>query len=52
MRLEAFNAPNHPLWSQGPDGTIQDSTFGEILKGPWGQNNTPRQLQLSAKVVW
>ena len=52
MRMEAFNAPNHPLWSYGPDGTIQDSTFGEILKGPWGQSNTPRQLQLSAKVVW
>ena len=52
MRLDAFNVPNHPLWVEDPDGTIQDSTFGEIEKGPSGQSNVPRQMQISAKIVW
>jgi hypothetical protein len=52
VRIEAFNVLNHPLWSEGPDGSTNDSTFGLIEKGPWGQSNLPRQIQLSAKVVW
>ena len=52
VRMEAFNVLNHPLWSEGPDGSTNDSTFGLIEKGPWGQSNLPRQIQLSAKVVW
>jgi hypothetical protein len=52
MRLDAFNVPNHPLWVENPDGTIQNSTFGEIEKGPWGQSNSPRQMQISVKIIW
>jgi hypothetical protein len=52
MRMEAFNVLNHPLWGQGPDGSTNDTTFGTIERGTWGQSNLPRQMQLSAKVVW
>jgi len=52
LRLEAFNVLNHPEWSEGPDGSTNDSTFGEIEKGPWGQSNLPRQVQISGKIVW
>ena len=52
IRLDAFNLPNHPLWAESPNGTIQDSTFGEIEKGPSGQSNTPRQMQIAAKIIW
>jgi hypothetical protein len=51
LRLEAFNALNHPLFSSSPDGNMQDSTFGVIQKGN-GQSNLPRQVQISAKIVW
>ncbi len=52
LRLEAFNALNHPLWSESPDGSTEDSTFGLIEKGPTGQSNLPRQMQLAVKIVW
>jgi hypothetical protein len=52
MRMEAFNVLNHPLWGQGPDGSTNDTTFGTIERGTWGQSNLPRQMQLSAKIVW
>lgn len=52
VRMEAFNALNHPVWNQGPDTNIQDATFGTVERGAWGQNNLPRQMQLSAKIVW
>ena len=52
IRVEAFNALNHPLWAESPDGNTNDSTFGLIEKGPWGQSNLPRQIELSAKLVW
>jgi hypothetical protein len=52
IRVDAFNVLNHPLWSEGPDGNINDSTFGTIERGPWGQSNLPRQVQLSAKLSW
>jgi len=52
VRLEAFNVLNHPLWSEAPDNNTNDSTFGLIQKGPSGQSNLPRQVQLSAKVSW
>src|ERR1035437_4661834 len=52
VRMEAFNVLNHPLWSEAPDGSTNDSTFGLIEKGPWGQSNLPRQIQLSAKIMW
>ncbi|MGA8727156.1 MAG: TonB-dependent receptor [Terracidiphilus sp.] len=52
LRLEAFNVLNHPLWSENPDGSTNDSTFGTIERGPWGQSNLPRQMQVSAKINW
>ncbi len=52
VRMEAFNALNHPLWTQGPDTTPNDSSFGTITRGPSGQSNQPRQMQLSAKITW
>jgi hypothetical protein len=52
IRVDAFNVLNHPLWSTGPDNNLNDSTFGTIERGPWGQSNLPRQVQLSAKVSW
>lgn len=52
IRLDAFNVLNHPDWAENPDGSTNDSTFGMILRGVWGQSNLPRQTQLSAKVSW
>jgi hypothetical protein len=52
LRLEAFNAPNHPEWAESPDGSGGDAQFGEIQRGPSGQSNVPREIQLSAKIVW
>jgi Carboxypeptidase regulatory-like domain/TonB dependent receptor len=52
IRGSAFNVLNHPLWCENPDGSTNDSTFGMILRGPWGQSNLPRQMQLSAKFIW
>lgn len=52
MRLEAFNVLNHPLWAENPDNSTNDSTFGMIQRGPSGQSNLPRQMQLSAKIFW
>ncbi len=52
VRVEAFNVFNHPLWSEAPDNSTNDSTFGLIEKGPSGQSNLPRQVQLSAKIMW
>lgn len=52
IRGSAFNVLNHPLWCENPDGSTNDSTFGMILRGPWGQSNLPREMQLSAKITW
>ncbi|HSY01319.1 MAG TPA: TonB-dependent receptor [Acidobacteriaceae bacterium] len=52
IRAEAFNALNHPVWDEGPDSSTNDSDFGLIQRGEVGQSNLPRQMQLSAKVVW
>jgi hypothetical protein len=52
LRIEAFNVFNHPLWSMDPDDSTNDSTFGLIQRGPTGQSNLPRQMQLSARIRW
>lgn len=52
IRAEAFNVLNHPLWAEQPDNSTNDSNFGMITRGPSGQSNLPRQMQLSAKLVW
>jgi hypothetical protein len=47
LRLDMFNAFNHPVW--GIPGTIQNGTnFGVINS----MANSPRQLQLSGKIVF
>lgn len=50
LRLEAFNAFNHPLWT-GYDNGVFDSGFGAIYK-PNGQSNVPRQVQIALKLLW
>lgn len=52
VRLEAFNVLNHPLWSESPVSSTNDSDFGLIQRGPTDQSNQPRQMQLSAKISW
>jgi hypothetical protein len=52
LRLEGFNVLNHPEWQNGYDSNPQDNTFGETERGPWGQSNLPRELQISVKVKW
>jgi len=52
IRVAAFNVLNHPLWAENPDGSSNDATFGEITRGPTGQSNLPRQLQISGKITW
>jgi hypothetical protein len=52
VRIEAFNVLNHPLWSESPNSSTEDSTFGLIERGPTGQSNLPRQMQLLMKITW
>jgi len=52
LRLEAFNVLNHPLWQEGYNSTGNDPNFGTIERGPWGQSNLPRQVQVAVKMMW
>jgi hypothetical protein len=52
LRLEAFNALNHPLWQEGYEGSAGDPNFGTIERGAWGQSNLPRQVQVALKLMW
>jgi hypothetical protein len=49
--FDLFNALNHPNWDEGYNGCC-GIDFGTIPKGPNGPTNTPRYLQLSAKLNW
>jgi hypothetical protein len=54
LRLEAFNALNHPIWnSSGYSTSAGDSNFGTIQLGnSGGQNNVARQVQLNGRLSW
>jgi hypothetical protein len=52
LRLEAFDVLNHPQWQEGFDSNPQDSTFGEITRGPSNQSNLPREVQIAVKIKW
>lgn len=52
LRLDAFNVLNHPEWTGGASTTTSDANLGVITKGPTGASNNPRQMQISAKIIW
>ena len=52
IRADFLNAFNHPAWDEGYNNDPTSIDFGTIGKGPNGPTNTPRYLQLSAKVSW
>ncbi len=47
LRLEAFNAFNHPIFG-GPGTNLSSTTFGVISS----QSNTPRQIQVALKILF
>lgn len=49
LKIDAFNALNHAVWNNNYQ-TSNDVNFGALLKGPTGQGNQPRQVQISATV--
>jgi len=52
VRVDAFNALNHPEWLMGADTGSSSATLGAINKGPTGPSNNPRGAQFSAKITW
>ena len=51
LRVDALDAPNHPLWGGDPTISPTSPTFGQLLVNS-GQTNEPRQLQLSARLIF
>jgi hypothetical protein len=51
LRAEALNALNHPLWGGDPIIATTSPNFGKLLLNN-GQTNEPRQVQLSARIVF
>lgn len=47
LRLETFNAFNHPLFG-GPGTSLTGSNFGQISS----QSNQPRQVQVALKIIF
>ena len=52
IRADFLNAFNHAAWDESYNNDPTSIDFGTIGKGPSGPNNTPRYLQLSAKISW
>ena len=52
IRVDLLNVFNHPNWDEGYNSTPSSIDFGTIGKGPSAPNNTPRYVQLSAKLSW
>lgn len=51
LRVDTFNTFNHPSFSGNPNQTPTNVNFGKILRDS-GQNNTPRIVQLGARIVF
>jgi hypothetical protein len=51
LRGEALNAFNHPLFGGDPVISPTSPNFGKLLRAN-GQTNEPRQIQLSARLVF
>lgn len=55
FRAEAFNLFNHPVFA-APTSDISNTSFGVVQpqNGPFGTGlaNSPRQLQLSGKIIF
>jgi len=52
LRMEEFNALNHPTWNGSVDMNPKDTNFGTVNKPLTGQSNNPRTGQLAVKVLW
>jgi len=52
IRADFLNAFNHADWDDSYNNDPTSIDFGTIGKGPSGPTNTPRYLQLSAKLSW
>jgi hypothetical protein len=52
IRADLLNAFNHPAWDEGFNNDPTSIDWGTIRKGPNGPTNTPRYLQLSARLNW
>jgi len=51
VRADAFNVLNHPIWS-GYSSDPTSTSWGTITKGNNSPSNSPRRLQISAKLNW
>lgn len=51
LRADALDALNHPLWGGNPVIVPTSPNFGKLLLNN-GQTNEPRQIQLSARLVF
>jgi hypothetical protein len=53
LRFEGYNVFNHPSWQgSGYWGDPTDPHFGTINMIYNGQTNIPRNVQISAKILW
>lgn len=52
IRADLLNAFNHPDWDEGYNNDPTSIDWGTIGKGPSGPTNTPRYVQLSARLSW
>jgi hypothetical protein len=52
IRADLLNAFNHPNWDEGYNNDPTSKDFGSIAEGPSGPNNSPRYIQLGAKLSW
>jgi hypothetical protein len=51
IRAEALNAFNHPIFGGDPIIDPTSPNFGKLLRNN-GQTNEPREIQLSARIVF